>query len=266
MDTLHELSRAELESRYRRFRLMTVVLAILCAFLGVTLAGQLALGSSPRTSGAAPEGSAATPGTDGAESSDGGSDASPQGTAGDSRLVERDPDDPMAMGDVDAPVVLIQWTDLRCPFCAAYHRDTLPTIIEEYVDEGMVRLEFHDVAYFGEQSEDASVAARAAAKQGKYVEYLDAVYAAAPETGHPDLPRETLIGFAETAGVPDMESFTADLDDPEIRSRVQEDTASAQSIGVSAVPFFLAGDTALSGAQPLDVFREYLDQAVDRAE
>ncbi|HLQ79477.1 MAG TPA: thioredoxin domain-containing protein [Brachybacterium sp.] len=38
-------------------------------------------------------------------------------------MVRRDPDDPRAIGDVDAPVVLVRWTDLRCPSCASFHRD-----------------------------------------------------------------------------------------------------------------------------------------------
>lgn len=155
---------------------------------------------------------------------------------------------------------------MRCPYCAAVHRETLPTIIDEYVDKGLVRLEVRDVSFFGEQSENAAVAARAAGKQGKFFEYLDAVYEAAPENDHPDLPREKLLSFAEAAGVPDLAQFTADLDDPALHEAAQQSTTDAQRLGVNAVPFFVAGDTALSGAQPLSVFRDFLDQALEKAE
>ncbi len=180
--------------------------------------------------------------------------------------VRRDADDPMAIGDVDAPVVLSEWIDLRCPFCALFSRETLPTLIEEYVDTGRVRIEFHDVAFFGPQSEDAAVAARAAAKQDRFVEFVTAVYDAAPERGHPDLTRDVLIDFAEQAGVPDVDQFIADLDDTELRADARASTQSAQQLGVTAVPFFVAGGTAVSGAQPTGTFRDFLDQALAKAE
>src|SRR5699024_1713859 len=162
--------------------------------------------------------------------------------------------------------VMTEWIDLRCPFCASFARESLPQLIEEYVDTGQVRIEYTDVAYFGEQSEDASVAAQAAANQDKYIDYITAVFDDAPENGHADLTRDILIDYAEQVDVPDMDAFTADLDDPAIREQAQAETMNAQRLGVSAVPFFVAGDTAMSGAQPVDSFRDYLDDAVAKAE
>ncbi|MEV8517077.1 thioredoxin domain-containing protein [Dactylosporangium sp. NPDC051484] len=171
----------------------------------------------------------------------------------------------MAVGDVDAPVVLVHWTDMRCPYCAVFSRDTLPVLLREYVDTGKVRIELHDVAYFGEQSENAAVAARAAGNQGKFFAYLSAVYGEAPEGKHPDLPRERLIDFARKAGVPDISRFTADLDDTGLRAAAQASNTTAARVGVTSVPFFVAGDTALAGAQPISVFREFLDAAIEKA-
>lgn len=231
-----------LETKYRRSRRLNVVLAVVAIFLGVVIAAQSLQGQSP---------SAAPVQSEQAEEFD---------------FVRRDAGDPMAIGDVDAPVVLTQWTDLRCPFCALFARETLPTLIEEYVDTGKVRIEFHDVAFYGAQSEGAAVAARAAAKQGKFMEFVTAVYAAAPERGHPDLPRESLIAFAEEAGVPEMNRFTADLDDPAIRDAAQANTLDAQQLGVNSVPFFVAGNTTLAGAQPIGTFRKLLDTAAAETE
>lgn len=227
-----------------RWALIALVVAV---FAAVVVVGQLSLGSSEETAAVAPERIA--------ESGD--------ATPNDSPAVRRDPADPMAIGDIDAPVVLSQWTDLRCPFCAAFSRDTLPELIEEYVDAGTLRIEITDVAYFGPESEDAAVAARAAANQSHYFEFLDAVYAAAPERGHADLPRERLIEFAAISGVPDLDRFTADLDDPLLRESVRTATMTAQGLGVRAVPFFVAGSSALSGAQPAEIFHRYLGDAFD---
>lgn len=249
------VSRHTLEAKYRRSKIWNGVLAAAVVFLGIVLAAQMLPGQSP-TSGS-PEASEVT----GGDQSTG-----EQSAGGDMDFVRRDADDPKAIGDVDAPVVLTEWIDLRCPFCASFSRDTLPTLLEEYVDTGRVRIEFTDVAYFGEQSENASVAAQAAANQDKYVDYLTAVFDEAPEKGHADLTRDVLIAFAEKVDMPDIEQFTADLDDPQIRARAEAETRTAQQLGVSAVPFFVAGDTAMSGAQPVASFREYLDEALSKVE
>ena len=219
----------------------------MAVFLGIVIFAQASQQGGSGGFGAASED------TSGAESTSGAA----------SGVEQRDVDDPMAIGDVDAPVVLVEWTDMRCPYCAVFNQETLPELISEYVDTGKVRIEVRDVAFFGEQSETASVAARAAGAQGKFMEYLDAVYAAAPAKGHPELPREQLIGFAEAVGVPDIARFTADLDDPELRAAVQRSTATAQQLGVTGVPFFAVGTSAMSGAQPIESFRQFLDAALD---
>lgn len=181
------------------------------------------------------------------------------------RAARHQQNDPMAVGDIDAPVTIVEWIDLRCPFCAAYANQTLPTILQNYVDTGKVRYEFHDVAFFGDQSVDAAVAARAAGEQGRYVEYLEALYAAAPESGHPDMPRDHLIAFAQTAKVPDMDRFTADLDRADLRQAVQQSTTDAQQQGIDGVPGFLIGDKSVSGAQPVAAFSKIIDQQLQAA-
>ncbi|MFT3899352.1 MAG: thioredoxin domain-containing protein [Gordonia sp. (in: high G+C Gram-positive bacteria)] len=185
---------------------------------------------------------------------------------GEMPVVRRDGRDPMGMGDPAAPVVLVLWTDLRCPYCAVFNRKVLPIIEKEYIEPGKVRFESNDVAFFGEQSENAAVAARAAGNQGKYFAYTKAVYAEAPEKGHPDLPRDRLVYFAKKAGVPDIARFTRDLDDPALRDKVRQTTDTAQRLGVPSVPFFVAGNAVLSGAQPEDEFRTFLDAAIKNAE
>lgn len=180
-------------------------------------------------------------------------------------IERREENDPRAIGDVNAPVVMVEWTDLRCPFCGLFSREILPTLKKEYVDTGKVRIEFRDVVYFGERSASASTAARAAAKQDKYVEYLQAIYARAPESGHPELPDAELIEVAQEVGVPDMERFKEDMKDPQLRAEAEAESNEARQFGVQGVPFFAVGSSVLTGAQPLDNFRGFLDQAIEEA-
>ena len=81
-------------------------------------------------------------------------------------LARRDADDYTAIGDVDAPLVMIEYSDYRCPYCALYATETQPELIKKYVDTGKLRIEWRDTPIFGEQSLDAAVAAPAAGEQG----------------------------------------------------------------------------------------------------
>ncbi|SIO27938.1 DsbA family protein [Agromyces cerinus] len=241
---VHPLAR-----KLRFARILNVVLGAIAAFLLVVV-----IALSVPSAAQSPADAAQPP------ASDTGS-----GTGTGAEIATRDPDDPLAIGDVDAPVVLVEWADFRCPFCAVVTNETLPVIFEEYVDKGLVRYEFRDVAFFGDESIDAAVAARAAGEQGKFPEYLEAVFAAAPEKGHPDMPREKLIGFATEAGVPDLAKFEQDLDRADLRDAVLASTAEAQKLGVTSVPFFVAGDQAIAGAQPIENFRALLDEQLAAA-
>ena len=176
--------------------------------------------------------------------------------------VRRDPADQAALGPVDAPVVLVEWIDFRCPFCAVFTNEVFPTLVGEYVDSEQIRIEVIPVAFFGDESTDAAVAAHAAGEQGKFFEFMEVVYASAPESGRAELPRERLVELAVEAGVPDAARFAGDLEREDLRRKVSLDTVMAQQVGVSSVPFFVIGESGFAGAQPVDVFRGFIDQAV----
>lgn len=196
----------------------------------------------------------------GSEPTASGSDAPSDAASDDPGLARRLPEDPLALGSPDAPVVVVEYSDFRCPFCARFTRETMPTLIREYVDAGLVRYEMRDLPLFGDDSVAAAVAGRAAGRQGRFWEFLAAVHADAPESGHPPLPREKLIAFAEEAGVSDLYEFAADLDDAELQDAVQADVEQARNLGVNSVPFFAVDNLAVSGAQPWAVFEQAIEQ------
>lgn len=174
-------------------------------------------------------------------------------------LARREAGDPRAKGDIDAPVVLIEYEDFRCPFCAVHARETQPEL-QKYVDDGTLRIEFHDLAIFGAQSNRAAAASRAAADQGKFWEFYEAVYADAPERGHANLPDATLLKYAEQIGVPDLDQFKTVMDSDATAAAVQKDAQTAYDIGASSTPLFLVNDEPILGAQPVEVFIEKIER------
>lgn len=169
--------------------------------------------------------------------------------------------DPLAIGAVDAPVVMVSYSDYRCPFCAKFSRDTEPILIDKYVDEGVLRIEWRDLPIFGDQSMAAARAGRAAADQGKFREFATAVFAASPDRGHPDLTPESLRGFAAAAGVADLDRFDRYAADPSVDQDIYADMLEANTIGVSSTPSFVVNGTPILGAQPVGVFEQVIEAA-----
>jgi len=212
-------------------------------------------------------GVAAQPSGDAAPGTTSGTKQNPSesGSAAELDMSRRIDGDPTALGAVDAPVVLIEYADFRCPFCGVYARDTMPQLIQEYVDSGEVRMEWRDLPVFGDESVAAAVAARAAGEQGLFWEFGEVVFADAPERGHVALPRERLIEIAQEIGVPDIAAFEADLTNPELMALVEADLAEARALGATGTPTFLVNDTPLSGAQPISVFRDVIETELEQA-
>lgn len=196
-----------------------------------------------------------------------GSGAAAQGQAPDQTwesLVRRTPDDPMAMGAVDAPVVMVNYSEFQCPFCGKFARDTEPTLIEEYVEDGTLRIEWRDFPYLGPESTTAAHAGRAAAAQGKFWEFHDAMYADQLPPNSGGLDEDHLSGVAENLGL-DVEKFLADMSSEATQRAVQDDFAEGQAIGVTGTPAFIINGVPVIGAQPTQVFRDTIEQAAEEA-
>jgi protein-disulfide isomerase len=179
-------------------------------------------------------------------------------------LQRRDADDPMAVGDVDAPVVMIEYADYRCPYCAQFATLTRPDL-DPLVEDGTLRIEFRDLVLFEEASQLAAVAARAAAEQDLLDEYQLALFELSAE-GRAEYGRDDVIALADEVGIPDLEAFEVALDDPEILAAVQADTAEARAIGVTSTPTFLINTQVVQGAYPIQHFQQVIAAEAEKVE
>lgn len=170
--------------------------------------------------------------------------------------------DPMAMGALDATIVLTEWADYRCPFCAVFAEETLPHL-QRYLDDGTLRIEFRDLAIFGDESVKAATAARAAGVQGMFFEFQHALFVATPNQGHPDIPDELVLGIVKELGL-DVAQFEEDWVDPAHEQAVLLDSQEAQSMGVTGTPAFVIGTQFVSGAQPLAEFERIIEAEAAR--
>ena len=172
--------------------------------------------------------------------------------------VTRDPNDPRAKGDVNAPVVMVIYSDFACPFCTRFARNVEPEL-NKLVKEGTLRIEWRDLAQISETSPLAAQAGRAAAKQGKFWEFHDAVYAAADPQGHPEYTEDSLVAFAKKAGVADIDRFRTDMNAAETVSAVTEAKEHAHPIGITGTPFMIVGETFISGYQDAEYMKAVIN-------
>ncbi|GAA1932443.1 thioredoxin domain-containing protein [Brevibacterium antiquum] len=194
-----------------------------------------------------------------------GSDSGSEGEEVDLSFVEhRVEDDSRAVGDVDAPVTLVMFSDYQCPYCATWNEETLPTMME-YVDKGDLRIEMRDLAVFGEESERAARAAYAAGLQDKYWEFHNAMFEGGEHPPKSELDDDSLVSTAKELGL-DPTKFKGDMNSVDAHDEFEANAQESSSLGVASTPTFVIGGKPLVGAQPTKEFVGAVDDALAEAE
>jgi protein-disulfide isomerase len=161
------------------------------------------------------------------------------------------------LGRADAPVSIIEFSDLQCPFCARFALDTFPQIRRNYIDTGKVRYAAKDFPLpFHVFAVPAAVAVRCAGEQGKFWEYREALFARQAEL--PSQPYDALAGELKL----DLPRFTTCRGDGKAQAAIREEVEAARASGISGTPTFAIGrlvngqfqGETFSGAEPYEKF------------
>src|SRR5690606_29410246 len=132
----------------------------------------------------------------------------------------------------------------RCPHCRDFANDTLPLIVDEYVNSGDLRIEWRDLPVLGEQSIAAALAAQAAANQGKYWDYHDALIAAGTADPAIVFTPEFFVELATQIGVEDLTRFEEDMMSAATFEKIQADyNEGVGYLGFQSTPTFVVGGT-----------------------
>ena len=170
------------------------------------------------------------------------------------------PADPMALGDPNAPVVMVSYSEFQCPFCGRYARETEPELVDRFVDTGVLRIEWRDFPYLGEESVVAARAARAASVQGEFWAFHERLFADQPQPNSGQLTIAFLEGIAAELGL-DLAQFRSDMNSAETMSAIEADFDEALSVGVNGTPAFMINGEPVFGAQPTSVFVDVIERA-----
>ncbi len=164
------------------------------------------------------------------------------------------------LGKNDAKVTIIEFADLRCPFCHQFYTETEPQIIKDYVDSGKAKFIFRSYAFLGPASTVAANAAECANDQGKFWAFHNYMYDNQPDESDTSMyTTDKLTAIAGQLGM-DTDQFQSCLSANKDNDKVNTDFSDGQKAGVSGTPTIFIDGTPIVGAQPYASFKQIIDQ------
>ena len=91
-------------------------------------------------------------------------------------LLDGIPQSGLRLGNPSAPVTLVEWADLQCPFCREFATAAFPALVRDYVRTGKVQIVFRGLAFLGPDSTKALQVALAAGIQDRLWNVVDLLY------------------------------------------------------------------------------------------
>lgn len=194
----------------------------------------------------------------------------------DSGPVKVSVDDDPVLGNKNAPLTLIEFSDYECPFCKRYFTETFPEIKKNYVDTGKLKIVFRDypLPFHNPLATTEAIAANCSREQGGdavYYKYHDEVFNRTKSNGQ-GLAKDELYKIAADLKL-NAGNFKSCLDSEKSKDEIAKDTADGSAAGVSGTPTVFIGKSAsdgtitatkVVGAQPYSSFKTVLDQMLSQ--
>jgi protein-disulfide isomerase len=155
------------------------------------------------------------------------------------------------MGDSGAPVTVVEFGDPQCSSCKFFSERVAPELISSEVKPGNVKYEFRPYLIIGPDSKPAMKAALAAGEQNRFWNYLQLFYLNQGGENSGYVTDDFLTTIAKGAGVPDIDKWNTDRNDPKWDAVIQQGSTQAESLGFNGTPSILVqgpnGQKAIGG-------------------
>jgi protein-disulfide isomerase len=168
-----------------------------------------------------------------------------------------------ALGDLKAPVTLVEFTDYQCPFCRQFYSKAYKKLKKEYVDTGKLRFVLRDLPLPNHQyAKPAAISTHCAGEQGKFWEMHDALFDGGGELSEPDiLLHAIVVGLEDT-------SFKSCLTSGRYNGAIAQDVRDSKKAGIRGTPAFVLGRSTdnvvegmlISGTRPFVTFKKEIDR------
>ncbi|PIV90807.1 hypothetical protein COW46_01530 [Candidatus Gracilibacteria bacterium CG17_big_fil_post_rev_8_21_14_2_50_48_13] len=151
------------------------------------------------------------------------------------------------LGNPDAKVVLVEFSDLQCPACKNAE-PSVKSITDEFGSRIRFEYRYFPLKTIHKNAEISAYAAEAAAQQGKFWEMKAKLFQTQEEWAESNSAKELFLGYAKELGL-DADKLAADMDSPSVKATVAADEAFGEKIGVNSTPsFYLNGKRLRPGS------------------
>ncbi|MBI2105828.1 DsbA family protein [Candidatus Woesearchaeota archaeon] len=166
-------------------------------------------------------------------------------------------DDPF-IGDENAPITMIEFSDFQCPFCKRFRDQAFDQLKSQYIDAGKVKFVYRDfpLSSIHPMAQKAAEAGECADDQGKFWEMHDKIF-----EGQSVWASSGVSIFKQYAQELNLNSNEFDncLDSGKYKDEVEKDLNDATRSGGQGTPYFLVGNQQISGAQPFVAFQQAIE-------
>lgn len=166
------------------------------------------------------------------------------------------------LGDKNAKVTLVEFSDFQCPFCRKFFQESFGQIKKDYVDTGKVKLAFrHFPLDFHAMAVPTALASECANEQNKFWQYHDKVFEEQAKQGDGTITysKDDLKKWAVEIGL-NSNNFNQCLDSEKYKTQVEQDAQDGRNAQVNGTPTVYVNGNQIVGAQPYSSFKEAIEK------
>ena len=168
------------------------------------------------------------------------------------------------IGNIDAPITIIEYASMSCSHCASFHNDTLPDLKKEYIDTGKVKFVFRDFPY-NFPALLGSMMMRCTPNEVRY-DYMNALYKLQNQWVLEENAKTTqeLYKIMQSGGMK-KDDFDKCIENTDLEKEILEGLMLAQSeFNIKSTPSFIINGQLLGGNKPIKDFRQIIQKILSQ--
>ena len=171
------------------------------------------------------------------------------------------------LGNKDAKVTIVEFSDFQCPFCERYFTDTSQKVYDTYIKTGKAKLYYRHfpLKEIHPNAQLAAEASECANEQGQFWNYHNMLFqnqATWSNLADTDVT-DSFVDLATQVGL-DTTQFRSCLDNHKYTKAVDDDSAAGSEAQVDGTPTFFINGNRLVGAVPFSEFQQLIDEELKK--
>ncbi len=169
------------------------------------------------------------------------------------------------LGNPNAPVTILDFSDFQCPNCGRHVKNTEPILNETYIQTGKASLVYKYFPVVGFDSMNPALAGQCSHEQGKFWQFHQLLFANQKPIDSGWVSKDNLKNFASQIPGLDLQKFSECLDSERYKNHINKDLEVAKKFQLRATPSFIIVNNdgtdpeILTGAHPFPSFAAIID-------